>query len=51
MCLQLLLVWDGVQRPVLPWVGALKVIVRDIGLSWDLDLKGVSLSFGSLHMY
>lgn len=51
MCLQLLLVWDWVERPVLAWVGALKAIVRDIGLSWDLDLRGVSLSFGSLHMY
>jgi hypothetical protein len=37
--LQLLLVWDWVERPVLPWVGALKVIVRDAGFSWDLDLR------------
>lgn len=51
MGLQLLLVRDWVERPVLSWVGALEVIVRDAGLSWDLDLRGVSISFGSLHIH
>lgn len=46
MGLQLLLVRDWVERPVLAWVGALEVIPRDAGLGWDLDLKEVSISFG-----
>lgn len=38
MGLQLLLVRDWVERPVLAWVGALEVIVRNAGIRRDLDL-------------
>lgn len=51
LLLLLLLVRDWIERPVLAWVGALKVIVGDAGLCWYLDLRGVSISFASHHIH